>query len=56
MSNMEINRVLAQMREMSTALQPQTNTGGADQVKFTEVMQQAIARVNEQQAYRPQAE
>lgn len=50
MSNMEINKVLAQMRAMSSALQPQADASATNQVKFTEVMQQAIARVNEQQA------
>ena len=50
MSNMEINKVLAQMRAMSSALQPQANPPVENQVKFTEVMQQAIAKVNEQQA------
>ncbi|MDJ0927110.1 MAG: flagellar hook-basal body complex protein FliE [Gammaproteobacteria bacterium] len=50
MSNMEINRVLAQMREMSVALQPAPDPAATDGAKFTEVMQQAITKVNEQQA------
>lgn len=50
MSDMEINKVLAQMRTMSTVLQPQAATPETGKVSFGEVMQQAVARVNEQQS------
>lgn len=49
MSDMEINRVLAQMRALKSELQTvqPEQTGGPD---FSDVMKQAVGKVNEQQA------
>lgn len=50
MSNMEINQVLAQMRALNTELQAPRPAPAEDRASFGEAMQQAVARVNEQQA------
>ncbi len=50
MSNMEINKVLAQMRALSASLEPAPLQPEPGQPSFTEVLQQAISKVNESQA------
>ncbi|RMF95832.1 MAG: flagellar hook-basal body complex protein FliE [Gammaproteobacteria bacterium] len=50
MSNMEINKVLAQMRALSAALDKPAAEPTEGAASFGEVLQQAIGKVNESQA------
>lgn len=50
MSDMEISKVLAQMRTMSAGLKPPPAAAEPAAKPFTEVMNQAIRQVNEQQS------
>ena len=50
MSNLEINRVLAQMRTLTSELQPNQPTQEVGEASFGEVMKQAVDKVSEQQS------
>ncbi len=50
MSNLEINQVLAQMRALSSELQPTQQTEDVAGASFGDVMKQAVEKVNEQQS------
>ncbi len=49
MSNLEINRVLAQMRTLSSELQPTQKSEEVAGANFGDVMKQAVDKVSEQQ-------
>jgi len=49
MSNLEINRVLAQMRTLSSEMQPTQQKEDVAGASFGDVMKQAVGKVNEQQ-------
>ena len=49
MSNLEINKVLAQMRSMSTEMQPQNTTPVDGENSFGEVMMDAVKGVSDRQ-------
>jgi len=49
MSDLEINRVLAQMRTMSAELRPNSAAQDVTGANFGEVMKQAVDKVSEQQ-------
>lgn len=50
MSNLEINQVLAQMRALSSELQPKQPTEDIAGANFANVMKQAVDKVSEQQS------
>lgn len=50
MSSVEINRVLEQMRSLSSELQPVKQQEKIEGSSFGDVMQQAVEKVNEQQS------
>jgi flagellar hook-basal body complex protein FliE len=50
MSNVEINRVLAQMRALNSELQPARPAEDATRAEFGEVLREAVDKVSEQQA------
>ncbi len=50
MSNLEINQVLAQMRTLSSELQPNHQPEDVAGANFGDVMKQAVEKVNEQQS------
>ena len=49
MSNLEINRVLAQMRTLSSEMQPNQQAEEVTGASFGDVMKQAVEMVSEQQ-------
>jgi len=49
MSNLEINRVLAQMRTLNSELQPNHQSEEVAGANFGDIMKQAVEKVNEQQ-------
>jgi len=49
MSDLEINRVLAQMRTITSELQPNLKTEDVAGANFGEIMKQAVDKVSEQQ-------
>jgi flagellar hook-basal body complex protein FliE len=50
MIEMEINKVLGQMRALSAEIQPQPEAPAAGSVKFGDLLRQSIESVNEQQS------
>jgi len=50
MSNLEINRVLAQMRTLNSELQPGQKNEEISGASFGDVMKQAVEKVSEQQS------
>ena len=50
MSNVEINKVLAQMRTLAASMEPSQQPVQSGQPEFSAVLKQAIDKVNEQQS------